>query len=154
MRKLQLLHSYLIETGLVTPEQLNTTATFGKIIFLRIGAPYADIVFKREYTAQIMVNHYGGNPDNLDAAIVWWCALYQSDIGGDNNGYGFEADIIDSETVNLNIIIPLTESVNFNMTTKKITNCAKPLVLEGDERFFIPVFFDRVMQEVIETQNG
>lgn len=154
MKKMQILHQYLISTGLVNAEQLNTIVTEGTVVFHAIGNPDDDVAFTRSYTAQINVAAYGGNVDRLDAALVWWVSLYQPELAGEKNGYGFEAEIISSETVNLYALLTLTERVRYDRASDTMINCVTPLVLDGTDHPAIPLFIaDSLTGETWEADN-
>lgn len=140
MKKMQVLHDYLLSTGLVKPEQVNTTVTEGKVVFYGAGEPSSAIAFSREYTVQVLINAWGGDADKLDAAIVWWCCLYQPELVGREHGYGFEAEVINSETINLCILLPLTETARYDSTSGEMLNCVKPLILNDASLADVPAF--------------
>lgn len=145
MKKMQMLHQYLLGTGLVNAEQLNTIVTEGTVVFHAIGSPDDDVAFNRHYTVQLNISAYGGNVDKLDAALVWWLSLYQPELAGDANGYGFEADIVSSETVNLYALLPLTERVRYDRASDSMLNCVTPLVLDGANFPVVPMFVEDAM---------
>lgn len=158
MKKMQLLHQYLLSTGLVKAEQINTTVTEGIVVFHAVGESSGNVAFSREYVALIEITAYAGDADKLDAALVWWCGLYQPELAGSDNGYDFKANILNTETVQLSVAIPLTERVRYDRTTGEMLNCVTPLVLDDEALAGIPVFLvDTVSGETTalgEIPNG
>lgn len=154
MKKLQLLHDYLLASGLVTSDQLDTTVTEGTVVFHVVGSPATDVAFIRRYTAQISVSAWGGDIDRLDAALVWWLGLYQPELVGDENGYGFEAEILNKETVSLYTLLPLTERVRYDRATDTMHNCTTALVWDTDNYPAMPLFIrDDVTGDETEVGN-
>ncbi len=145
MKKLQSLHTYLLSSGLVTPEQLKTVVTEGTVVFPAVSSPADDVGFLRRYTAEVRVIDWGGEIDQLDAALCWWLGLYQPELAGmdKNSGYGFEADILNTETVTLYTLIPLTERVRYDRTTGEMINCVQPLVWDDQTYPPYPAIYPR-----------
>lgn len=155
MKKLQLLHNYLLDSGLVEVDQLRTTASDGRITFNVAGAPETNVFFYRAYNAQIIISNFANATDKLDAALVWWLGLYQPNLVGGENGYGFEADIINKETVDLYVVLPLTERVELDINNKEISNCTRPMVLDiGNDAGVFLALFDKVAQEIVDFTNS
>lgn len=140
MKKLQLLHDYLLSSGLVTTEQLRSVVTEGSVVFPVVSSPADDVVFSRKYQAEIRVINWGGDINQLDAALVWWLGLYQPELAGTTTGYGFEADILSTETVSLYAIIPLSENVRYNRATGEMKTCVQPLVWSDEIYPAMPIF--------------
>lgn len=147
MKKMQLLHQYLLSTGLITPEQINTTVTEGIVVFHAVGDSSGSVAFSREYVAVVEITAYAGDADKLDAAIVWWCGLYQPELAGSDNGYDFKAKIINTETVQLTVALPLTERVRYDRVKGEMLNCVTPLLLDEATLAGIPVF-------LVDTVSG
>lgn len=140
MKKLQALHEYLLGTGLVDADQLRTFSDQGRIIFYISGEHAGDVAFLRSYQAEISVLNFGGDPDKLDAALVWWLGVYHPELAGGENGYGFEAEILSKESVNLHLTLPLSERVTYKRATDEMRNCVKPLVWDAFDPLEVPLF--------------
>lgn len=155
MKKMQMLHEYILATGLVDASQLNVTVTEGTVVFHGVGSPADDVAFTRSYTVQLSISAWGGNPDKLDAAIVWWLSLYQPELAGDDNGYGFEAEIINSETVNLYALITLEERVIYDRSTDTMRNCVGAVLLDDTSMTAMPLFIaDALTRDETELEVG
>lgn len=141
MKKMQALYDYLLGTGLVTADQLHVIVTEGHVTFSNCGDASPNVTFSRNYTAQVLVSNYGGDVDKLDAAIVWWCGLFQPDLSGDQNGYGFEADIQSKETADICALVRLTETVRWDNNSQSMTNCLQAYVIDDATPLNLPLFF-------------
>jgi hypothetical protein len=129
----------------VDASQLNVMVTEGTVVFHAVGSPDDDVAFIRSYTVQLSISAWGGNPDKLDAAIVWWLSLYQTELAGDGNGYGFEAEILNSETVNLYALINLEERVIYDRATDTMRNCVGAVLLDDTSMPAMPLFIADAM---------
>lgn len=104
------------------PDRLNMWVTEG-----RVRAPMtAARGFTWEYTLNITITDMTTHPSVLFLAINDWCRPNQPDLltALANAGYGFEADIIDPNTVDLHITLKLSEQVDL------ITNTDGTLALQ------------------------
>ena len=150
MKKMQALYEYLLGTGLVAAEQLHVIVTEGSVVFTAAGNASNNVAFTRRYPAQINMSNYGGDVDRIDAALVWWLGLYQPDLAGTDGGYGFEAEIINKETVNLYALVNLSENVHWDNATQIMHNCVQPVVFEELMPLQIPAFLnDYLVGEVV-----
>ena len=80
----------------------------------RIRSPMtASRGFTWEYTLNITLTEMTGDPSVLFLAINDWCRTNQPDLltPEAKSGYTFEADLIDTQTVDLHITLRLTEQV-------------------------------------------
>ena len=149
MKKLQLLHQYLIDQKLFQPEQLNVVVSKGKNLFACAAGAEELISFERRYTVEVIVNAWGGDIDMLDLALVWWLSQYQPDLAGDH-GYGFEADVVNAETVNLYINIPLSERIYYDVVAKELKSCVKPITFDELAPLPFPLeLYDSAASEVV-----
>ena len=151
MKKMQVLYDYLLGTGLVETEQLHVIVTEGSVAFTSAANASNNVAFTRHYTAQINISSYGGDVDKIDVALVWWLGLYQPDLCGAEDGYGFEAEIINKETVNLYALVKLSENVRWDNATQTIQNCVLPVIFDELMPLQIPAFLhDDVADEVLD----
>ncbi len=105
MHKLHKLRDYLLNSlhG-VDPAQLLTFVEQGKVI----STPGIDNnLFRLDYTATIILTDFQGHTSDVTLLLVQWLAHNQPDHNQD--AMNFEADIHDSQTVDLAFKIALTE---------------------------------------------
>jgi hypothetical protein len=145
MKKLQMLYQFLLGTGLFKPEQLRLFVDEGCTTFEQTGMPEGDdkgnLPFYRRYSVNVTITAYGGSVDKIDAALVWWLGLHETERAGRSNGYSFEAEIIDAATVNLFYTIPLSERVIYNTRTQQYQHCVRPVRLDGGSLDNLPLYF-------------
>jgi len=115
VRKLEALRALLMQTvpGLATkPENLSVYASKG-----RIGAVSgATMSFEYRYTATLMVQDFAGDPDLIFVPLVAWATENQTEITRQANGdaFGFEMDLLDTNAMDIEVSIELTERVIVN----------------------------------------
>lgn len=69
--------------------------------------------FAWEYDLTILISRYAGDPAVPFFVVTEWLRDQQPDIlaPGGHNGFAFEVDILDDQTVDLQMVVPLDECV-------------------------------------------
>jgi len=75
--------------------------------------------FSMQYEAVLVITDYAGNADALLFIILQWLAQHQPDH--DPEAFSFQADIIDHNSVDITIKIPLSEVVKVTVVPEGIS---------------------------------
>lgn len=93
------------------PENLHVFVEKGNIVS-RIGG---GLSFEYRYTINLIITDFTDHADTLNIPLLAWVAINQPEIlqnpDKQENAIRFEAEIIDHDTVDLSIMIDLTERV-------------------------------------------
>lgn len=121
------------------PDQLKMWVEKGKIV-CRNGSSLA---FEYRYTASVVILNWTGHPDVLMLAINRWALTQQPDLlaAGRAESYSFDADVIDSQTIDLAFEIPLTEPVavmDNGDGTFELMHLAEPVPMFADAQIDPP----------------
>lgn len=111
MRKLDALRELLIRVVpslKADPAKLAVFADQGRIA-LRAGSPS----FEYRYTANLVVEELAGDVDLIIVPIIAWIAQHQPELlqRQDSEPFGFEAETLSKDLIDLSITIDLTERV-------------------------------------------
>lgn len=108
MKKLKSLREYLL-TNIPTlnqdPERLLIFADKGKVISNSLS-----LSFEYDYTVNLIVTDFAGDPDTVMVTVLAWHKHYQQDKAFPSN-IEFEADILNHKAVDLSLKLPLSERV-------------------------------------------
>ncbi|MBD8699024.1 phage tail protein [Sphingomonas sp. CFBP 13714] len=79
----------------------------------RIAAGAGSLSLEYRYTANIVVQDYAGDVDDLMVPILAWIAQHQPDLlqHTDQEPFRFESELLDAETADVSIFIDLDEAV-------------------------------------------
>jgi hypothetical protein len=91
------------------PDRLNMWVEHG-----RVRSPMtADRGFTCEYVLNITIVNMTGDPGVVFLAINDWCRINQPDLLTPlaQAGYTFEADLIDQQTIDIHVMLKLTEEI-------------------------------------------
>jgi hypothetical protein len=79
----------------------------------RISAGAGSLSLEYRYTANIVVQDYAGDVDELMVPILAWIAQHQPDLlqRTDQEPFRFESELLDAETADVSIFIDLDEAV-------------------------------------------
>ena len=91
------------------PDRLNMWVEHG-----RVRSPMVpNRGFTAEYTLNITIVSMTGDPNVIFLAINDWLRANQPDLASPapNSGYEFEADIVDQQTIDLHVMLKLTEQI-------------------------------------------
>lgn len=93
-----------------TPDMLRMWVDKGRIV---ARAAAGNRAFEYRYTLNLVIENWQGEECIVFLALNEWLSAQQPDLltQSGEGGYAFEADIIDNETVDLAIDLPLTEAV-------------------------------------------
>ncbi len=141
MKKLQKLHEYLLGTNLIAAEQLRTFVNEGTVSFASPADGGADVSYRTRYYAEITVTDYGKDPARLMVALAWWLRLFEPDLCGLDQGFGFETEIKDKETVDLHVTIPLTETIRYDSASDTVHSCIRAYLPPGGVLPKTPLWF-------------
>ena len=129
MNKLKSLRDYLlanIPTLAQNPERLLIFADKGKIVSNSLS-----LSFEYDYTVNLIVTDFAGDPDTVMVTVLAWYKHYQQDKAFPSN-IEFEADILNHQAVDLSLKLPLSERVIVTVDTEgNITDmhhCAEPVI--------------------------
>lgn len=92
----------------------------------------AGLSWEYAYTLNIILTDYAGHPDAVIVPILQWVRVNQSELLDNvderEHGITFEADILDSGSVDMAIKLMLTErvAVREDGTTLTLTHCDEP----------------------------
>lgn len=93
------------------PEKLHCFVQEGRIF----STSATSLSFEYEYTLEIIVTDYSADPNTLIVPILAWLRRNQNEMLSNpelmRDGFSFEADILNHETVDLAIKLKLTERV-------------------------------------------
>lgn len=93
------------------PDRLLVFADAGRVI----GTASASRAFELQYTLNLILTDFNGDPNAVMLAIVDWVAEQQSELLANpdqrRDAIQFEADILSHELCDLSIKLPLTERV-------------------------------------------
>jgi len=80
----------------------------------RIAASAGSLSLEYRYTANIVVQDYAGDVDDLMVPILAWIALHQPELlqRTDQEPFCFESELLDAETADVSIFIDLNEAVH------------------------------------------
>lgn len=92
------------------PDMLRMWVDKGRIV---ARAAAANRAFEYRYTLNLVIENWSGEECAVFLALNQWLGTQQPDLltQSGEGGYAFEADIIDADTVDLSIELPLTEAV-------------------------------------------
>jgi hypothetical protein len=129
MNKLKSLRDYLlanIPTLAQNPERLLIFADKGKIVSNSLS-----LSFEYDYTVNLIVTDFAGDPDTVMVTVLAWYKHYQQDKALPSN-IEFEADILNHQKVDLSLKLPLSERVIVTVDTEgNITDmhhCDEPVI--------------------------
>lgn len=75
----------------------------------------ASLSFEYSFDLQIILTDFAGHPDSVMLPLLGWLSVNQSELLENldkaKSGIQFEADILDSNKVDLSLTLPLTERV-------------------------------------------
>jgi hypothetical protein len=79
----------------------------------RIAASAGSLSLEYRYTANIVVQDYAGDVDDLMVPILAWIAQHQPELlqRTDQEPFRFESELLDAETADVSIFIDLDEAV-------------------------------------------
>ena len=79
----------------------------------RIAAGAGSLSLEYRYTANIVVQDYAGDVDDLMVPILAWIAQHQPELlqRTDQEPFRFESELLDAETADVSIFIDLDEAV-------------------------------------------
>jgi hypothetical protein len=79
----------------------------------RIAAGAGSLSLEYRYTANIVVQDYAGDIDDLMVPILAWIAQHQPELlqRTDQEPFRFESELLDAETADVSIFIDLDEAV-------------------------------------------
>lgn len=88
-------------------------------IYITNGAAHATMApglsWEYQYTLEIFLTDFAGDPDTVIAPVVAWMRINQPDVMANPNmadrAISFDADILNNDTVDLSITLNLTERV-------------------------------------------
>lgn len=84
------------------------------------------------YDLNIILTDYAGHPDAVIVPILQWVRIHQSELLDNvderEHGITFEADILESSSVDMSIVLKLTERVAVKQdgSTLTLTHCDEP----------------------------
>lgn len=106
------------------PDRLNMWVEEGRVRSPMVAARG----FTWEYTLNITVVNMTADPSVLFLAINDWCRANQPDLLTPlpNSGYRFEVDLIDQQTVDLHIVLKLSEQVLVITNSDETTSLQYP----------------------------
>lgn len=92
------------------PDMLRMWVDKGRIM---ARAAAANRAFEYRYTLNLVIENWSGEECVVFLALNEWLSAQQPDLltQSGEGGYAFEADIIDADSVDLSIELPLTEAV-------------------------------------------
>lgn len=114
MKKPQHLRSYLIESipALTNnPDQLQIFIDTGNLA----ARLETNLHFEYQYTLNLICTDMGFHPNALIVPLLAWLRTHQPELAAD--AIKFEADILDTDKIDLSITLPLTERVLVETTT-------------------------------------
>ena len=92
------------------PSKLLVFADEGKVVAHGTGA----LSFEYHYTGNLILTDQSAGADEVMAALLAWAAVNQPDllaVNDERNTITFQADIVNHDTFDLSIKLPLTEAV-------------------------------------------
>lgn len=97
------------------PQQLLMMTQNGNVRGYNQGAG-GDASFEHRYNLHIIMLQFAGDLALLSVTILQWLAVHQPDLvaarnAGSGNAFTFDVDILDNRTVDLEIVLALTENV-------------------------------------------
>lgn len=107
------------------PEALHTFIESGNIA-ATLGAGNG---WRYHYTLSLLVTDYAGHPDSIFAPLIAWLRTHQPDLllnQDDRQQIGFEVEVLDDQTYDIAIKLPLTESVVLSEADGRITATHRP----------------------------
>lgn len=127
VHKWQLLHDYLIDSGLVKTEQLRV---HGLTDLVTPGGEGHDgiIGFASSYVCALHISDFAADTTPLKFELARWLGHYQPEQIG-KPAFDIRIDPINRETVNLFIELELTEKGNFNTVTGESHLCTQMIEL-------------------------
>ncbi len=130
MKKLQLLHDYLLASGLVTSESLTVWTTEGGVYGGNDAA--ADRKgLQMQFQVNIGIDDYPFTTEDvrkLFFALKWWLDVYEADAPDDEKRLAFEMDIKTSSTAYIWLGLTLTE--DSWLQDGELHSCTEPLLEE------------------------
>ncbi|MCW8965191.1 MAG: phage tail protein [Candidatus Pacearchaeota archaeon] len=107
MKKLQLIRDHLLSGPIkIEPDNLLTYADKGKV---KAHAQGTNSHFEFEYNANIIIENFSGQADQITYWVLLWLNQHQPNHG--ENAFDFQADILNDKNVDLAITLALTETI-------------------------------------------
>lgn len=109
MQKLTSLRDHLLSIPdelKIESDDLMIFADNGKIVSSADGT---NLHFEYHYNANIIITNFSGNPDMLVIWMLQWLEQYQPNHA--DEPFNFDADIINTDSVDLSLTAPLTSTV-------------------------------------------
>ncbi|MDO9177430.1 MAG: phage tail protein [Agitococcus sp.] len=129
MQKLKNLRDYLLVNIPMlnqNPERLSIFADKGKIVSNSLS-----LSFEYDYTVNLIVTDFAGDPDTVMVTVLAWYKHYQQDKAFPSN-IEFEADILNHQSVDLSLKLPLSErvivTIDADGNITDMHHCAEPVM--------------------------
>ena len=116
------------------PDRLLVFVDAGRVI----GTATAARSFELQYTLNLILTDFSGDPDAVMLAVVDWVQVNQSELLANNDqrrdAIQFEADILSNTLCDLSIKLPLTERVLASKVDGQwaTTDASEPALVESD----------------------
>lgn len=107
MKKLQLIREHLLSGPIkIEPDNLLTYADKGTV---KANAQGTNKHYEFAYNANIIIENFSGQADQITYWILEWLNQYQPNHGED--AFEFQADVLNDDNVDLAITLALTETI-------------------------------------------
>lgn len=103
----------------------------------------AELGFEYRYRVVMLLTDYSGSPDAIIAPVLVWLRMHQQELFAVTEQLTFEVEFLDSEKVDFQIVIPLTERVVVQREGDgwRYDYPAEPLIEPGTE--LVELLFER-----------
>lgn len=99
------------------PERLTISIEKGRLVATGARPQGAVCAFEYRYDLVLSILDFALDPDVLFAAIFLWAGVHQRDLidryaGGDRTGIEFAVDVLDAQSVDIEVRLALSEAVD------------------------------------------
>lgn len=137
MQKPASLRAWLSQWLDIDAAQLEIFTNQGRVAHVRA----ANLSYEYRYQCNVVIMDYAGSVDDITIPMLEWINQHQVTLlGGANEPFGFETEILDGDRVDISITLELTESVR--------------LILSGDGSGYDKAYVDKPAGSPLERIAG